>query len=114
VDSDAADGYGPPMGESLKIVVVDEGNQYIVKIGGEIDVGNCDQVSDVVKRLLARPKTIVIDLTGVSFMDSAGVGVLLKAHRWLADHAATLVLREPAGQVRRLFVEVGLESMLSD
>jgi len=102
------------MGELLKIAVVDEDSQYVVRIGGEIDVANCWQVSDVVQHLLARPKTIVVDLARVSFMDSAALGVFLRAQRWLADHAATLVLREPAGQVRRLFIEVGLESMLSD
>jgi|SRR6186997_3145082 len=102
------------MSEPLKIVIIDEADQYVVRIGGEIDLGNCQQVADAIKPLLPRHKTIAIDLSRVSFMDSSGLRVFLKVKTWVSDHAKTLMLRNPSDQLRRLLVAAGLEPMLDD
>lgn len=67
----------------------------------------------VLNRVAAsRPSSIVVDLDGVTFMDSAGVHVLLKfslAH----GNGTRLALTRGSRQVRRLFAVTGVERYLA-
>lgn len=71
---------------------------------GDLDVAAADQVC---RRLLEQVATdaspvVVLDLAGVTFMDCAGVDVLLAAQRWLQGQDRTMVLRATPPQVERL------------
>jgi len=54
------------------------------------------------------PDRIVIDLAGVSFIDSRGLGTLLAAH-----HEGGLTLRHPSSYVLRLLEVTGLVAEFS-
>ena len=45
----------------------------------------------------------VMDLSGVEFIDSAGLGMLLLAKDEVGKISSRLVLKEPQGQVKRMF-----------
>ena len=47
--------------------------------------------------------TCTIDLSGVEFVDSAALGMLLMARDAAGSHGARLVLRGPKGHVKRVF-----------
>jgi anti-anti-sigma factor len=75
-----------------------------VSISGEFTFTDHIAFKAIATRLFERQgKPIVIDLSKLEFIDSAGLGMLLivkdeadKAHR-------SLVLRSPSGQVKRMF-----------
>jgi anti-sigma B factor antagonist len=50
---------------------------------------------------------IVLDLGGLTFMDSSGVHVALDAHHRAREKGHTLVLREGSATVRRIFELTG-------
>ena len=79
-----------------------------VVVAGEIDL----RTSPELREALADASTVegselVIDLTGVTFIDSSGISELLRASN--AGHRLTL--RHPAASVRRLFELAGLDQV---
>ena len=74
----------------------------LVTPSGEVDR---DTAGVLRKRLfeavgLAGSGHVDVDLSGVTFMDSSGIGALLAAHRIAADAGATLRVRDAGPPVR--------------
>jgi anti-anti-sigma factor len=64
----------------------------VLKVAGEIDMMTAPTLEDAVRRSLAeRPANLVIDLSGARFFSSAGIAVLVLAHRNSADVALRVV-----------------------
>lgn len=81
----------------------------VVRIVGEIDIGNAGQVREVATRALDREATtLVFDLGGVTFMDSSAITVLLEA----ASSAPELLIRTPSIAARRIIEVTGLTDVL--
>jgi len=59
----------------------------------------------------ARPNAI-IDCSGVTFMDSTGLGLLVKSYRSCKRAGGTLIVRAPGSQVRSLLVSMKLDRLI--
>lgn len=57
--------------------------------------------------------TVEIDLTGVAFIDSAGISALLKGRRLAEEHGQTFVVTRASGLVRELLEMTGVWTHLS-
>jgi anti-anti-sigma factor len=60
----------------------------------------------------AHPR-VVLELSELRFVDSAGVSVLIKAKRDFESPGRTLILRHPTEQLQRVFALVGLADWLA-
>ncbi len=58
------------------------------------------------------PRTCVLDLSGLTFMDSSGVALLLRAKKLLSRSGASLTVQSPPEQARRVLELAGLGAML--
>jgi anti-sigma B factor antagonist len=76
-----------------------------VRCAGEIDVGTCTKLIDALERVKLQDVTLVrVDLSGVTFIDSTGIGCLL--HGALrAEKAGSAFEIVPSEPVER-FIEV--------
>lgn len=52
------------------------GRADLVRLAGEIDLANAPEIGREIVRRIGRAEAVVIDLTAVSFLDSAGVRLL--------------------------------------
>ncbi|BBZ43679.1 STAS domain-containing protein [Mycobacterium parmense] len=92
----------------------------VLKAVGEIDLGSAPVLADATDRALAgRPAAMVIDLSDVDFMASAGLEVLVKAYRTAAGNTKVVVVADgPATSrpIRLMGVDevVPLYSVLDD
>lgn len=79
-------------------------------LSGEIDVATVGQVRDAVIALLVRekPPAIVLDFENVSFIDSTGIGELVRCHRAAAVSGSTLTVENLAPFPRRQLWATGL------
>lgn len=85
-----------------------------VRVTGEIDMSNAPELSDFLAQLIeSEQRDLAMDLSGIEFMDSSGLGVLVKAHQLLAEREQSLVLRSPSPQVMRTLEVSGLNNVLS-
>src|SRR3954469_25190995 len=78
-------------------------------LAGEIDSYTAP---DLAARLALDPPVEVVDLTGVTFIDSSGLRVLVEAHQTRAANGSRLVLRAPSAAVQRLLEISGLAGHL--
>lgn len=60
----------------------------------------------------SRPPLVVVDLHEVTFVDAAGLGVLLRAARSLAAQGSRLVLASPQRTVRRVLEMTDVDKAL--
>ena len=75
----------------------------LVELSGEADVTNSDQLRDLLDAEVAKePGHLIIDLSGLRFMDSSGLHALLRANRGLDRQGGVLSLVAPQEAVARM------------
>jgi anti-anti-sigma factor len=77
----------------------------LLTVRGEIDMDNAGELVDAIARIGG---TAVVDLSGVTFIDSTGLQGLLRAQRAARQRGDDLILRHPSTTVRRLLELTGL------
>jgi anti-anti-sigma factor len=76
----------------------------IIEPVGRLDIKNAPQFRKQVGEIAEKkPNLLLVDLTNVSFMDSAGLGVLVSALKAMRSIGAEMVLCSPNEQVSMLF-----------
>ena len=90
--------------EQLTVERFDQGDARVVALRGELDIATAEIAEEAL-----RPGVDVLDLTGLEFMDSAGVRVLLGICRTRSE---PLVVRGVTRAVRRILNMTGLSDML--
>ncbi len=75
----------------------------VVTVRGECDVFSADVLrAELIRQIDAGRVRVVVDLTGVTFIDSTGMGVLVRARGRLAARNGRLELVVGEGSMRRL------------
>ena len=98
----------------MRIITHDDGRCLTLRLVCEHDHSAAQTVKpgieDAVEEYL--PRRCVLDLTGVSFMDSSGIAVILKTDRLLRQTGGVLALSGVPGQVRRVLDVAGLTKIV--
>ena len=100
-----------PSSSNLKISVDPVGKDTVVQLTGRVDVDSSPDLRDRLRTLLSEevlPQTIVVDLGGVSYIETSGVATLIEALRIARHHQAKLRLQGLSGAVLRLFEVTGV------
>ncbi|MFI7598766.1 STAS domain-containing protein [Actinoplanes sp. NPDC049681] len=80
-----------------------------VALQGEVDVLNVDQVRiALVEALEARPRTLVVDLEKLSFIDSTGLGAIIFGFQRARDEGVEFFLARPTRGVHQILVLSGV------
>jgi len=80
----------------------------VVWLSGDLDMATTQQAWSVIAPAAAGASRLVLDLRDVTFMDSAGIGLLLRVRRLVGDAGAALVLRAPTPATCRVLEFAGL------
>jgi anti-sigma B factor antagonist len=100
-----------PSSSNLEITVDQVGNDAIVRLTGRIDVDSSPDLRDRLRTLLseeALPQTIIVDLAGVSYIETSGLATLIEALRIAHHHRINFRLQGLSGAVLRLFEVAGV------
>ena len=68
------------------------------------------QIDDAMFRLM--PKILCIELSGVEFMDSSGLGLILGRYQKASDLGIEVMLSNPSPRTERLIVMTGIDKMI--
>lgn len=84
----------------------------VLTITGELDVYATRGLSEPLNTLIgSAARAVIVDLSAVTFMDSTGLGMLIKARRRLDAQGRSLIVICPAGPVRQLLEVTNLLTM---
>lgn len=89
-------------GDGVKVLVVE----------GELDISTSPDFEQALRELETEGNTVVIDLSGLSFLDSTGLRAILRSDSRLRSAGKSLQLVPGSGPVRRVFRLTGLDSRL--
>ena len=88
------------------------GTAVVVTVAGEFELPTAHQVETAITEgMAAQPSAMVLDLSAVTFLDSAGLAVLARAHAAAGDRVALRVVA-PHRAVRRRLELAGMDAML--
>jgi anti-anti-sigma factor len=82
----------------LQITPTDEG----FRLDGELDMATADDLSQLLRIAILECRPVVLDFSGVTFMDSSGLRALLEA-AGQTEGGGSVVVINPSAQVRRVF-----------
>ena len=75
----------------------------LVRLRGEYDMSTAPSLAALLAAAIARDGSdVVIDLSGVDFIDAATVGVIIRAREFLQERSRSLTLRSPSPCARRI------------
>ncbi|MCA1842697.1 MAG: STAS domain-containing protein [Actinobacteria bacterium] len=93
---------------------VTKGNgEVVVAVRGEIDLVTAPVLWESLVDLLLDADRLVIDLAGTTFIDSTGLGVLVRALKRLRHRGGELVLRSPRPNARKVLSITCLDRVMT-
>src|SRR4051812_27350270 len=81
-------------------------NGTVVRVAGDVDLATAPALRSLLART-GREADVLVDLSGVTFMDCSGLSALLQAR---AHHAGRLALKGPPPSLRRILAALELEN----
>ena len=90
---------------------LDEGPPRVLHVVGEVDLATVDAFRAVLEGAFARGSTALIDLAEVTFIDAAGLRVILQVARSVNGGGPLTLIN--AARVERLFKLVGMADLPS-
>jgi anti-anti-sigma factor len=84
-----------------------------VRVRGELDLATSPALGETLGREIADGKSVVVDLSGVTFIDSSGLNALIRALRLSEGNGGGFrVSPDLPAQVSRLFTITGFDALL--
>ena len=102
-----------PLSE-FQATVAQQGDAIVIYLSGVVDLAACERLRDVIEPSMGPQHTIILDLSGVEFMDSSSLRVLVRARGALTNDGGSLKLRNPSLAAHKLVTLAGIEALLED
>ncbi|HET6793139.1 MAG TPA: STAS domain-containing protein [Acidimicrobiales bacterium] len=97
----------------LVATVTDLGDRVMICLAGALDAFGVASAGGALDRAIALgANSLVIDVEQVSFIDSAGVGFLVSAHRRAIASGKSLVVERAWGHVRKVIEMTGVDRLV--
>ncbi|NCB63231.1 MAG: anti-sigma factor antagonist [Clostridia bacterium] len=98
----------------MGVTCTGEGRALTISLSGEVDHHGARSMMLEMDREIEMelPKALTVDLGGVTFMDSSGIAVLLRAYRRMAELGGSLVVKNIPAQSERMLRASGVDRIL--
>ena len=98
----------------LTLETRDLDGRAVVVVGGEVDVYTAPRLRDCLTDLVSAGRHhVVVDMTGVAFLDSTGLGVLVGALKKVRAEDGSLEIVCSSQRLLRIFSITGLSSVFT-
>jgi len=101
--------------DKIGISVIEAEDKDIVKVNGDIDAYSTGELKKFMTDLIERTEksTLVVDMTNVPYVDSAGLGMLVSVLRETKSAGKSLVLASMKPNVKRIFELTRLDKVFT-
>ncbi len=104
---------GPEDGQALSFLIEPLGTSAsVISLRGELDLGTIPRVEKQLFEQLRVRSGVIVDLTDLSFIDSSGIGLLIRAFRSTRSAGTLHTVVAEGSQVDRVFGLSGIDRVL--
>ena len=98
----------------MKCEIEQIGGSLVVKLSGELDQHCAEEIREDIDRALdiKNTRSLIIDLGGVDFMDSSGLGLIMGRYKKMSARGGTIMLARPKPAVDRLLDLSGIKKLI--
>ena len=86
----------------MEHAVREEENGLVVSLSGDVDLDSSPRAREVLLECVGRKKRVVVDLSGVAYMDSSGVASLVEALQTAKRNGSFFALAAVQGTALRV------------
>ena len=83
-----------------------EDGRVVVRLSGEIDLSNVESLESQIERAIGNVRDVVIDLTAIDFIDSAGLRLLKRISAAVSGRSASFAVVAPSKSIARSVIDV--------
>jgi anti-sigma B factor antagonist len=87
--------------------------KVVVKLTGDVDLEHCVGVRSLLLDGVSHGKDLLVDLSGVSYLDSSGIASLVEALQLATKHGTALKLFSASAQAMRVFELARLDKVFA-
>lgn len=96
------------LGDLMDVVMNEDGGKVVAVVRGEVDADNCDEMGRAVSEGSEGASRIVLDLSGLTFIDSSGLGELLRLNEIATERGQDFEIVDPSDPVLKVLEITGL------
>ncbi len=94
-------------------IIEETGDLTHIGLSGELDsAGHHDISTRFIGYVTARMKPTIIDMSGVTFIASVGMGMLANTNREMKDHGVGLALLNPTEAVEKALTQMAWQKVM--
>lgn len=90
-----------------------QGGATIVELSGDVDVGGAQVLRETLADAIGAGTPVIVDLSEVRFIDSAGIGLLVTGHRRAAEQRVAFAIAAPSEGAARVLSLTRTDRLLS-
>lgn len=99
--------------QAMKLETKRNEDEIEIFANGEIDLNNIKDLEDLLNDVTKEGKNLIIDMADVRFIDSTGIGLLVKTYKVLKQENKSIEIRNAKGNVRKVFKITCLEDVFN-
>ena len=98
----------------MKIIEKYSSGRLVLRMSGELDHHDARAAMRTIDGLIDEylPRDAVLDMSGLTFMDSSGIALILKVERRMREIGGRAFIENPAKQPLRVIDASGIERMI--
>lgn len=100
---------------TVEITADRDTDEIVCTAAGEFDPHTGPQLDGEVRAAVftSEAKCLVLDLSGIRFMDSSGLRIVIDLHTFMRERDGRLILRHPSATISRLLEITNLTAMFA-
>jgi anti-sigma B factor antagonist len=107
-------GNGNPQSVLLRLIVENRNGDVLIRAVGELDMSSAPSLTAAAEDAIGDGyRLLLLDLSGLSFLDSTGLSALLAIHREAKARDAQAAIIAPSDNALRVLEMLGVEQVLN-
>lgn len=96
----------------MEITVNKTSESTILEVSGRLDTTTAPAFEAQVKEYFNKTKLLILDIKNVEYISSAGLRVILQAHKGMGAYSGKLIVKNPSDFCQQVFEATGMDSIL--
>lgn len=99
---------------ALDITVRQENQTLTVFLKGELDHHAASKIKDTIDLLILKApvKVLIMDMAGVTFMDSSGIGLIVGRYNRIRSFGGKMFIKNPSQALSKILKMSGIDQLM--